>query len=281
MIDFATDTTSSYLFRKNGRRIERATLPMFKQQSRVLVVDDNDMSRNLIKYRLEMEGIEVVPLSSGEEALEAIKQGNVSLIFLDLLMEGMNGLDVLWSLKAEETYQDIPVVIVSGVEDASVVDEVLHAGAADFLPKPVTAAALSEIVADLIGTKESDGALQEVPLDPEDYPVFDSAPLAQLVKDYGTETVDGFISRFIQLAPEKLGAAVAAERNGESEEWRRAVSGLKGGARTLGLVRLATACRIIERALDKKQLGDAAKAASGLSDHLGTALAKLTSPPAS
>ncbi len=253
---------------------------MISKNSRVLVVDDNPMSRNLIKYRLEMDGIDVVPLSSGEEALDAVKQGPVSLIFLDLLMDGLNGLDVLWALKADAASQGIPVVVVSGVEDAATADEVIHAGAADFLPKPVTASVLSEIVVDLLHLKQAKTADSDVALDPNDYPVFDPAATAQLVKDYGADTVNGFAARFTDLAPEKLGAILAAEMAGDADAWRRAVSALKGGARTLGLARLATACRIVERALDGGDTDQAAKTTATLRDHLTAALAELDAHPA-
>lgn len=249
---------------------------MITQHPRVLVVDDNEMSRNLIKYRLEMDGIDVVSLSSGEEALEAVARGTVSLIFLDLLMEGLGGLDVLRTLKADERYQNIHVVIVSGVEDVASADAALAAGATDFLAKPVTTSTLSEIVVDLLPLASGAGGTEsEAALDPDTFPVFDPIPLAQLVKDYGAETVNGFIFRFQDLAPEQLGAVVAGKASGDAGEWRHAASALKGGARTLGLARLATVCRVVERALDRGLAEDAVQATDTLSHYLGAALVEL------
>ncbi len=252
---------------------------MTTESTRILVVDDNEMSRNVIRYRLMKEGLDVVPLASGEEALQAVDEGSVGLIFLDLLMEGLSGLDVLARLKADDEHRDIPVVVVSGVEDTTAPAESLAAGAADFLPKPVKAATLMEIVSDLLGP--SDAQIDSHAPNPAALPVLDPAAIDQLSSDYGADKAQEFVFRFRELAPDQLEAVIeVAQAADGTDHWRRGASALKGSARTIGLMRLATTCRVVERALDDNRLDDAIAATGALEGELDTALAALADRPA-
>lgn len=247
------------------------------QEKTILIVDDNMMSRKVIQYRVEKDGFATASAASGQEALEIIERDPISLVFLDLLMEGLSGLDVLARLKGDEKTVGIPVVIVSGVEDANVANDCLKAGAADFLLKPVKAATLQEIVLDLVGphTSKNDPALETVSqLDPGDFPLIDTSLIDQLVSDYGAETTSGFISKFQELAPAQMGAIAGASEK-DVGNWRQAASALKGGARTLGLARLATACRVIERACNDGRIDDATKASKALDTYLKPTLDAL------
>jgi len=245
---------------------------------RVLVVDDNLMSRKVIAYRLTQDGYEVAMASDGAEALDLVHAGGINLIFLDLFMTGMGGMEVLASLKSDAQYADIPVVVISGVEEADAVTKCLDAGASEFLHKPVMASTLREIVSDLIGPPAGDtAALEAVEPASADLPLLDPAFVAQLEKDYGNETTKNFIDRFESLAPGQKQAIAEAAEAGELEEWRRAANGLKGGARTLGLNRLAATCRDIERACTNGQAADAQEATRVLDDILENSLASLQS----
>lgn len=116
----------------------------------ILVVDDNAMSRKMVQYPLEKDGHTVLSASSGEEALAIIERDPVGIIFLDVIMDTMSGLDVLAALKADERFQDISVIMISGSEDADVREKCIAAGAREFLQKPITAAVLRKIVNDHI-----------------------------------------------------------------------------------------------------------------------------------
>ena len=94
----------------------------------VLVVDDNVMSRRLLEHSLKRNGHTVVSVESGREGLNAVAREAFDLIFLDLMLEDMDGRQVLAALKAEERFRDIPVVIVTGLEEADVTRNVLRRG---------------------------------------------------------------------------------------------------------------------------------------------------------
>lgn len=120
----------------------------------ILVVDDNTMSRKMVQYPLEKDGHKVLSASCGEEALAIIESDPVRLIFLDVFMDPMSGLDVLAAIKTNVRFQDISVVMISGSEDPDIREKCIAAGAGDLLPKPVTAAALRKIVSDVMDTPD-------------------------------------------------------------------------------------------------------------------------------
>jgi signal transduction histidine kinase/DNA-binding response OmpR family regulator len=99
----------------------------------VLVVDDDQATRELISRGLVREGFRVVAASSGEEALEVARTQRPDVISLDVLMPGMDGWTVLRSLKGDPLTASIPVVIVSMLDDR---DIGFALGAADYLTKP-------------------------------------------------------------------------------------------------------------------------------------------------
>ncbi|MDP6390639.1 MAG: Hpt domain-containing protein, partial [Alphaproteobacteria bacterium] len=115
----------------------------------------------------------------------------------------------------------------------------------------------------------------EVAGDSNDDAVFDPAGIAQLTKDYGEtvarEVVDNFHNISAGLIDDLLGAA----QSGDMSLWHRAAHDLKGGARTLGLKRLADVCRDIEFACGNNQAEVARQGTDGLGQIFNEALAAL------
>ncbi len=103
---------------------------------RVLIVDDNESNRNLLSRRLRLDGHAVVTAESGAATFAILEEQTFDLILLDLLMPVMNGLEVLARLKAEERWRDIPVIMVSGLQESDAVLKCIEVGAEDYLPKP-------------------------------------------------------------------------------------------------------------------------------------------------
>jgi len=102
---------------------------------RILVVDDEEAIRDVISSHLSSASFQTHQASSGVEALGLLDSGEeFDLILSDLLMPGMGGLDLLE--RAKERYPDIPVVMVTAVNDIQAALEALHNGAYDYLLKP-------------------------------------------------------------------------------------------------------------------------------------------------
>lgn len=107
-----------------------------REVGRILVVDDNESNRNLLARRLHLDGHAVVSAESGAETFAILEEQRFDLVLLDLLMPVMNGLEVLARLKAEERWRDMPVIMVSGLQENDAVLKCIEAGAEDYLPKP-------------------------------------------------------------------------------------------------------------------------------------------------
>ncbi len=106
------------------------------QPSRVLVVDDNAANRDLLSRRLARDGHLVTEAEDGGAALALTDTGDFDLVLLDLMMPGLSGFEVLCRLKAEERTRDIPVVMISALDELDSTVRCIEAGAEDYLPKP-------------------------------------------------------------------------------------------------------------------------------------------------
>ena len=103
----------------------------------ILLIDDNPSSLDLLTHRLEREGHIVCPCSDGDAALRATGNVDFDLVLVDLLMPGLNGIDVLKGLRSEPRTAAIPVVMMSGVNATDSIVRSIEAGADDFLIKPL------------------------------------------------------------------------------------------------------------------------------------------------
>ncbi len=83
----------------------------------ILVVDDNDSSRELLAHQLQRQGHLVIEASSGARCLEVMRSAGPDLLLLDLVMPDMNGYEVLQTIRADDNLRDIPVLIISGMPD--------------------------------------------------------------------------------------------------------------------------------------------------------------------
>jgi two-component system, NtrC family, sensor kinase len=102
---------------------------------RILAVDDSATYRELVSAALRSDGYEVIAARSGEEALELLSVQVVDCILLDVMMPGMGGKETCRRLKASPTVRDIPVVLLTAVEDRASVLEGLATGADDYIQK--------------------------------------------------------------------------------------------------------------------------------------------------
>jgi CheY-like chemotaxis protein len=102
----------------------------------ILVVDDNDINREVLARRLERQGHTVALAASGREALDLVQAGKFDLVLLDVMMPEMNGYQVLQHMKADKVLRDIPVIMISALDEIDSVVLCIEMGAEDYLPKP-------------------------------------------------------------------------------------------------------------------------------------------------
>lgn len=105
--------------------------------ARLLVVDDNEDNRYTLIMRLEIEGYEdITAADDGEAALELLRMQEFDLVLLDVMMPKLDGYQVLARLKAEGRLHNIPVIMISALNEIDSVVRCIELGAVDYLSKP-------------------------------------------------------------------------------------------------------------------------------------------------
>ena len=131
---------------------------------KILIVDDDKINRSIFSRRLEQRGLKVFQRENGLEALDFVKSQDVDLILLDLLMPGMNGIEVLEKIKLVDGYANIPVLIISGLDDPRSIVMCLRKGATDYLSKPVELSVLEIKIASALEKKILQKNLEQMAL---------------------------------------------------------------------------------------------------------------------
>jgi len=104
--------------------------------SRILVVDDNASNRDLLFRRLQRQGHTVLQAPDGTAALATVEKESLDLVLLDLMMPGISGYEVLVRLKADPRHRDLPVIMISALNELDSIVRCIEAGADDYLAKP-------------------------------------------------------------------------------------------------------------------------------------------------
>ncbi len=102
----------------------------------ILLVEDEHDIQDLLKFHLERENLAVETADTGEDALQRLKSRTVSLILLDLMLPGIDGLEVCRRLKAQPETADIPIIMLTAKDSEADIVTGLEMGAADYVCKP-------------------------------------------------------------------------------------------------------------------------------------------------
>jgi two-component system chemotaxis response regulator CheY len=123
---------------------------------RALVVDDSRAMRMLLKRELVALGFEVDEAGDGNEALERLQaDGAVDVVLVDWTMPGMDGMSFVHAVRADATYEEMRVVMVTSEGDPAQIFHALMAGVDEYATKPITKEALAEKLG-LVGLTEQD-----------------------------------------------------------------------------------------------------------------------------
>lgn len=104
----------------------------------ILLVEDDPMTQILIKSLLTSAGHTVFVAPNGEHALETLRSNNsFDILITDIIMPGMDGRELIQKINEDDTIDEMPIIIVSGVIKSSEVWHILEEGATYFIPKPI------------------------------------------------------------------------------------------------------------------------------------------------
>jgi DNA-binding response OmpR family regulator len=105
-------------------------------QTKVLVVDDESFIVNLLKSGLTENGFEVITADNGFDAILAVEEQSPEVFITDIMMPRLTGLEFLKALKNNPATADVPVFLISAMDQADMVQQGLDLGAVDYITKP-------------------------------------------------------------------------------------------------------------------------------------------------
>ena len=186
--------------------------------ARIVVVDDTPQNVRLLEAVLTTKGYEVVPTSSGEEALGEIASGRPDLVLLDIVMPGMDGYEVCRRLRADPATALLPVVMITASGEQEKV-KAIEAGADDFIPKPFDHAELIARIRSLLRIKRYHDTIEEQAAELERW----NHELEQRVGEQVAELARiGRLKRF--LAPQLVDLIVSSGDDSVLESHRREIT---------------------------------------------------------
>jgi sigma-B regulation protein RsbU (phosphoserine phosphatase) len=109
---------------------------MTTDRAPVLFVDDDDVTRDLLARYLERNGFAVTGVADGREALARIDESRHELVLLDILMEGLGGMEVLSAIRQRYSATDLPIIMATSKDQSRDIVEALRQGANDYVTKP-------------------------------------------------------------------------------------------------------------------------------------------------
>ena len=133
-------------------------------KERILVVEDDEDILQLLKYNLAKEGYQVTGVTSGEEALKVMKSGAPDLVLLDLMLPGVDGLEVCRRLKREAQTGQIPIIMLTAKGEEADIVTGLELGADDYITKPFSPRVMLARVRTVLRRRHAEPLAEEAPL---------------------------------------------------------------------------------------------------------------------
>ena len=121
-----------------------------EDRPQILVVDDDEMVREVVVESIKADGLNVVVCGDGAEALEIARETVYDLIVTDMRLPGMDGLKITRRIKSDDQLKDIPIVAISGAAMQEDKEEAIAAGCVGYISKPIDVHSFVETIEKLI-----------------------------------------------------------------------------------------------------------------------------------
>jgi len=123
----------------------------------ILIVDDSDTVRAVISRTLEMAGVPINTLyeaSNGQEALQLMRENWIDLVFSDINMPVMSGVEMIEQMQKDDLLETLPVVVVSTEGSKTRIEDLMKKGVRAYIRKPFTPEKVKEIIDELLGGED-------------------------------------------------------------------------------------------------------------------------------
>jgi diguanylate cyclase (GGDEF)-like protein/PAS domain S-box-containing protein len=134
---------------------------MTTRAASLLVVDDEELNRDMLSQRLELNGYTVTAVESGRQALAFLARHAFDVVLLDVMMPDLNGLDVLRMLRRTHSSAELPIIMVTARDQSEDVVEAFGLGANDYVTKPIDLPVVLARIATQVSHKRAHAALRE------------------------------------------------------------------------------------------------------------------------
>ncbi len=228
------------------------SLRLAGRSPRILCVDDNPANLLLVQTLLGDMGAEVTALDNGADAVEAVKQGDFDMVFMDLQMPGMDGQQTTAAIRRWETergLEPLPVVALTAHALSNERRAVLKSGLDDYLTKPINERQLAQVVLKWTGLSlmQSAPAPEPAPAD-QQLPVLDLAEGLRLAAGKADLARDMLAMLLASLEADRIAIGHAREAN-DSQALIDRIHRLHGATRYCGVPQLRMACQTSETLL--------------------------------
>lgn len=136
--------------------------PLLEDAPVVLVVDDDRSTRSALRHALYRSGFRVEEAGDGCEVLDWLENNTADAILMDALMPVMNGFDTCAALKCHARWKDIPILMITALEDRQSIERAFEAGASDFIPKPIHLSVVNQRVRRVIDATRAERHVRQL-----------------------------------------------------------------------------------------------------------------------
>lgn len=246
--------------------------PGWPQGARLLVVEDNPVNQRVAQAMLERLGCRVTQAESGEAALALTERRHFDLIFMDVQMPDMDGLEVTRRLRQRHGWSaTVPIVAMTAGGPGRERARCLAAGMNGYLTKPLLQEALLEVLRRHLG-----GSAMAPTLTMSQQTLADPLILNSLRDSLGEQGMASMVALYRDQAEAHLAQLTMALEAGDSGRLRHAAHQLKGESASLGAVKVAGLAARLERLAFEEQLAAAGPVLEELHACIATTLASLT-----
>jgi len=266
--ELGVGSTFWFTFRAKACRVEDVVIEQTEQaretpisgqilsNPHVLLVDDNSVNVNVARSILKRAGCNVSVARSGKEAIEMVQQQVFDLIFMDVQMPVMNGIETTQRIKQLGLPNLPPIVAMTAFSMQEERDSFLQAGMDDFIAKPIKAQALIAKVKEWVesGRKHSVPLIECVATQEDTLNIITPEVIAQMTKYGGRQMIEESYVEFEQESHQLLKALAIHISEKQFDVAKSILHTLKGNAGTLGIEKLYTATARFEAALKQNQL---------------------------
>ena len=116
------------------------------EMNTILVVEDNDDIRRMLRILLEFEEFHVIEAATGGEALEFVRNGRPDVILMDLALPGVDGLETIRRIRKIDRFQNTPIIVLTAYTGQSIYETAVRAGTNYFMSKPIDFDELATLV---------------------------------------------------------------------------------------------------------------------------------------